>query len=94
LAFNILALPAIKKKVGAMRSLTPTGLQVASLTDLCKSGHVAALAIDAESGDVAIAVERKAEEGSVEVDVIQIRSTEEDETTPKVSRSWKVLRTE
>ena len=47
---------------------------MASLAALCGTGHAAALAVDAESGDVYLAVEKKAEEGSVKVEIVRIRS--------------------
>jgi len=55
-----------------MRSLTPTKLKVASLAGLDSPGHAAAVAVDAESGGVYIAVETLVDEGGLEVEIVRI----------------------
>ena len=67
-----------------MRSLTPIGIQVASLHDLSSSGHAAAIAVDPESGTLYVLTERKAEEGGVDVDIRRIVSEDDGISTPEV----------
>ncbi|WVR09089.1 hypothetical protein IAU60_006151 [Kwoniella sp. DSM 27419] len=60
-----------------MRSLTPLGIQVASLSHLGSSSKAGNIAVDPEGGYVYVAVERPAEdEGGIEVDILQISESD------------------
>lgn len=67
-----------------MRNLTPTGLQVNSVRELCRSGHVAAFAVDVESDGMLVVVERKGDEGDVEVDIVRITEGNDTKALSKV----------
>lgn len=67
-----------------MRSLTPTKLKVASLAGLDSPGHAAAVAVDAESGGVYIAVETLVDEGGLEVEIVRINPDSASLSSPEV----------
>ncbi|KAK8843352.1 hypothetical protein IAR55_007009 [Kwoniella newhampshirensis] len=70
-----------------MRSLTPLGLQITSLSQAGSSSRASNLAIDPENRTVYVAVERKdEEEGGVEVDIFRI--AEGDHEQPEVIASF------
>lgn len=74
-----------------MRNLTPTGVKLASLDDLCPSGHAARVAIDTESGELYVAVERRLDGGGIEVDMIRITIDGSIDPKTEVSLSGSIM---
>ncbi|WRT69010.1 uncharacterized protein IL334_005992 [Kwoniella shivajii] len=55
-----------------MRSLTPLGVQISSLEQFGSSSKAGNIAINPEDGTVYLTTERSAEEGGIEIDILQI----------------------
>jgi hypothetical protein len=71
-----------------MRSLTPTGLQVASLGPFRSTTHTSAVAVDPETGAVFLVVERKQTEGGIEVDIVKFGEKEHVWTSEVCQVAW------
>ena len=67
-----------------MRNLTPTGLRVVHLDESCRSSTSAALAADPDDNGLFVAVERKLDEGGLEIDIIRLSGEESDRSSTEV----------
>ena len=68
-----------------MRNLTTTSLRVINLDQSWSSSASAALAVDSENGGLFVAVERKLDEGGLEIDILRISGEESEKSSIEVN---------